>query len=219
MRSPFVSATIPPLRAMMPRTAAARRRRGAWRGDEPPATPVSNARIAIVVVLAAEIMFFAGLIGAYLLFRFGTVVWPPADLPRLPLGVTWLNTLVLMASGCTMLAALRAVREDNLRGLTRSLCVTGLLGVLFLSVQGSEWVRLIRHGLRPSSGPYGSTFYVLIGSHAAHVAMAVLWLGIVAIGAWRGRFSSTRYAAVEVCAIYWFFVCALWLALFALVYH
>jgi heme/copper-type cytochrome/quinol oxidase subunit 3 len=171
------------------------------------------------MLLVSETMFFAGLIGAYLVFRFGSVVWPPPNLPRLPLGVTWANTLVLALSGLTMVAALRAVQTGEQRKLGSRLLVTLLLGVLFVAVQGSEWVRLIHHGLTLETGTYGATFYTLIGAHALHVAAAVLWLGIVWIGSRQGRFAPDRHAAVELCTVYWCFVCVLWLVLFALVYH
>jgi heme/copper-type cytochrome/quinol oxidase subunit 3 len=185
----------------------------------PAAPPVSNARIAVLTLLVAETMFFSGLIGAYLVFRVGTPVWPPPNLPRLPLAVTWVNTLVLMASGVTMVGALRAVRRDDQGALRRQLAITAVLGVTFLAVQGSEWARLIEHGLTMSAGMYGATFYTLIGIHAMHVVGAVLWLGVVAWWASGGRFTGGHDSAVEACAIYWIFVCALWLALFALVYQ
>ena len=41
-----------------------------------------------VMFLGAEAMFFAGLIGAFLVFRIGSPVWPPPFQPRLPAGVT-----------------------------------------------------------------------------------------------------------------------------------
>ena len=183
------------------------------------APPVSNARIAVVALLVAESMLFSGLIGAYLVFRVGTVTWPPPNLPRLPLAVTWVNTLVLMESGLTMVGAVRAARRDHQRALRRRLAITALLGITFLAVQGSEWARLIEHGLTMSAGMYGATFYTLIGTHAAHVVGAVVWLGIVYWWAVRGAFIGGRDGAVEACAIYWVFVCALWLALFGLVYQ
>lgn len=188
------------------------------RPEHPPAQPVSNARVAVVMLLVAETMFFAGLIGAYLLFRLASPQWPPPNLPRLPLAVTWVNTIVLMLSAATMLAALRASRSGDGRTLGRGMAVTALLGTAFLVVQGSEWAGLIHHGLTLSSGTYGASFYVLIGAHGVHVGAAVLWLGVLCLGIWRGGWKSERYAAIEVCSVYWFFVCALWLVLFALVY-
>ena len=187
----------------------------------PPSTepPISNARIAVVVLLVAETMFFSGLIGAYLVFRGEAPFWPPPDLPRLPLAVTWVNTIVLVASGFTMVNAVRAARRDRQAALRRDLAITALLGITFLVIQGSEWVRLVGHGLTLSSGMYGATFYTLIGTHAVHVLGAVLWLALVGWWARGGHFNGGRDAAVEACAIFWIFVIALWIALFALVYQ
>ena len=56
------------------------------------------------------------------------------------------------------------------------------------------------------------------GSHGAHVLTAVLWLLATLALARRDRFTSARHAALEMCAIYWYFVCALWAVLFPLVY-
>jgi cytochrome c oxidase subunit 3 len=207
----------------LPTGALARQRLDALRRPlEPPreaAPPVSNARIAVVTLLVAEVMFFSGLIGAYIVFRLGSDRWPPPELPRLPLAVTWANTLVLLASGATMVRAARAARRDDQSALQRNLAVTAGLGIVFLVVQGSEWVRLVHHGLTLSAGMYGATFYTLIGTHAAHVAGAVVWLALVGLWARQGHFTGGRDAAVDACAIYWVFVCLLWVALFALVYQ
>jgi len=181
--------------------------------------PVSNARVAIAMFLVAESMFFAGLIGAYLVFRVGSVVWPPPGLPALPLGITWLNTIFLFASGVTMIQALRGIRRGDQRALRIGLAWTTALGAVFVAVQGYEWVQLLRHGLTASSGPYGSTFYTLIGTHAVHVVGAMGWVGYVAWMTHRGRYSARTHDGVEVCAVYWLYVCALWGILFWLVYH
>jgi len=61
------------------------------------------------------------------------------------------------------------------------------------------------------------SFYVLIGCHALHVLAAVTWLSIVALLARRGVFTRARHAALEMCAIYWYFVRTM-AVLFPLVY-
>ena len=182
--------------------------------------PISNARLAMLILLGAEIMFFAGLIGTFLVFRLGSVTWPPPSQidVRLPIGVTGLNTIILLLSGYTMFQALRAIRQDRQKELRNWLFVTGLLGVVFLIVQGSEWIRLVHHGFTLSSGVYGSIFYVLIGCHALHVLVAVFWLLAVLARAIAGRFSVNHHVGVEVCAIYWAFVVVLWPILYVLVY-
>ena len=183
-------------------------------------SPLSNARLGILVLLGAETMLFSGLIGTFLVFRVGNVTWPPPshigiELPR---AVTGINTALLLLSGYTMFQARRAIQKDRVKQLRSWLLLTGGLGLLFLGVQGSEWVQLIRSGLTLQSGVYGGIFYVLIGCHAVHVLSAVIWLFIVYGMAMAGRFSAERYVGVDTCAIYWIFVVALWPILYVLVY-
>ncbi|HEY7676743.1 MAG TPA: heme-copper oxidase subunit III [Candidatus Methylomirabilis sp.] len=193
-------------------------------GDEGPRPPrpagepaVGNARLGMLVFLAFEAMFFAGLLGAYLVFRLGATAWPPPGEPYLPIGVTWVNTGILLFSSYTVRRAGRAIRQDDRQAFARWLLLTALYGVTFLAVQGYEWVRLVRFGLSVS-GTYGSTFYTLIGTHALHVLGAVLWLLVVLALARRGRFSARRHAGIQVFGMYWHFVVGLWVVLFGLVY-
>src|SRR5262247_3900348 len=145
-------------------------KRAAFGGGEPPAPPVrpnptigSNAWVGTLMFLGAEAMFFAGLIGAYLVFRVGAAIWPPPFQPRLPVAVTGVNTVILLASALTMHMAVKAVRRGERMKLIRFLGATATLGVVFLAVQGYEWTKLIRFGLTVSSSVYGGLFYTLIG--------------------------------------------------------
>jgi cytochrome c oxidase subunit III len=192
-------------------------------GDGPPgggreAPIISNGRLAVLILLAGETMLFAGFIGSFLVYKIGAPFWPPPGLPRLPIRVTWVNTFVLLASALTMHLAVRAVRRNRLGRMRLLLGVTAILGTTFLVVQGSEWIRLVAHGLHLTSGTYGATFYTIIGLHGFHVLCAVIWLLGVFIAAMLGKFTTFRHSAVEICAIYWYFVCAVWPVLFFLVY-
>jgi cytochrome c oxidase subunit III len=202
-------------------SAPSRRGRGAGlppEGDVTERPFISNGMLAVLMVIATEMMLFSGFIGSFLIFRLSAPFWPPPALPRLPIELTWVNTGVLMSSAVTMFLAVRAVHRNRQRVLRQWLVITGILGVTFLAIQGSEWVRLVAHGLRLSSGMYGGTFYTLIGLHGLHVTAGVLWLcGVVAL-AMRGRYNARNASGVELCAAYWYFVCAIWPVLFVLVY-
>ena len=193
-------------------------------GDEPgrgPAAPrplFDNVKLAMLFFISGEIMFFGGLVSAFLVLRVSAPVWPPPLQPRLPLGVTGVNTLVLLASSVAMVAALRALARVDRSALVRRLVVTAGLGALFLLVQGYEWARLVHFGLTLSSGIYGSTFYTLIGTHAAHVLGALVWLAVTVALAARGRFADGRTGPLRACAMYWHFVVALWPILYVAVY-
>ena len=209
------TAKIRPFVAPVRRGGGAEAAAGSDRGER---KFISNGMIAILMVIASEMMLFSGLIGSFLIFRLQAAFWPPPTLPRLPIAVTWVNTFVLMSSAATMGLAVRAVHRSRQRLTRRYLAFTLALGVTFLLVQGSEWVRLVAHGLKLSSGSYGGTFYLLIGCHGAHVTAGVIWLAVVAMAAMRGRYNARSSGAVELCAVYWYFVCAIWPLLFVLVY-
>jgi heme/copper-type cytochrome/quinol oxidase subunit 3 len=193
-------------------------------GDDPEREPgprrplLDNVRLAMLFLICGEIMFFGGLVSAFLVLRVTAALWPPPLQPRLPVGVTGVNTLVLLASSVAMVAASRARGRDDTRGLVRWLLVAAGLGTAFLLVQGYEWVRLVGFGLTVSSGAYGGTFYTLIGTHAAHVLAAVVWVGVTVLLAARGRFADGRTGPLRACAIYWHFVVALWPILYVTVY-
>lgn len=183
-----------------------------------PEPAASNARLGLMMFIAAEVMFFAGLIGAFLVLRLSSEVWPPPSQPRLPVWITGCNTLVLLLSGAAMRRASLAARLREQAGLSGWLLATAALGALFLAVQGYEWVRLIGFGLTLWSGLYGSTFYALVGLHGLHVLGALVWVGVVWNLARQGRFASGPTVGVETCAMYWTFVVVLWPVLYGLVY-
>jgi len=192
-------------------------------GDGPPPVrpnlPVlNNARLAVIMMLASELMFFAGLIGAFLVFRLSATVWPPPFQPRLPLGVTGVNSLILLFSALTMHWAVSAAAAGTAHELFRNLSITALLGALFLLVQGYEWVRLVHFGLTTSSSVYGGLFYALIGAHGVHVFGGLIWLLFVCWQAQRGRFTTKNFVGVQTARMYWTFVVALWPVLYGLVY-
>jgi len=174
--------------------------------------------LGLLIFLGTEVMFFAGLISAFLILRAGSPEWPPFGQPRLPVEVTAVNTVLLLFSGFTMHRATRAIRQDDRRRLTLWLLATAVLGVVFLGVQGVEWLRLVHFGLTVSSSNYGATFYTLIGAHGLHVLAAVLVVAFVLTRAAAGRYSMASHTGVELCQLYWLFVVGVWPVLYVLVY-
>ena len=205
-----------------------------WGGEPPPELPfdpedngrdeaeplsgINNAVLAVMLFLGTDVMLFVALIGAFFVFRYGGTDWPPLGQPRLPITVTGINTLILLASGFTMLRALQTIRAGNVSGFLKRLMLTAGLGLTFLLIQGSEWLRLIGFGLTMSSSVYGSIFYTLIGCHALHVLGAVVWLVVVNFKAHRRHYTAENNIGVQLCAMYWFLVVGLWPVLFVVVY-
>ncbi len=187
----------------------------------PPLPPA--AIVATALVIAGDVMLFAGLLFVFWVLRLGAPAWPPPLQPRLPLGLTAMNTLVLLASGAIdHMGGCGAQPPISLTGsharVVRSLAAAMLLGALFVVVQGYEWVRLVGFGFTVTSGTYGALFYTLIGTHALHVVVALAWLAAMLVRAARRRSGGGRDAAMEACVLYWRFVVALWPVLYVCVY-
>jgi heme/copper-type cytochrome/quinol oxidase subunit 3 len=177
---------------------------------------VPSGVLGMAMFIATEVMFFAGLISAYLVLRAQAFGWPPLDQPRLPVGVTAANTAVLLASGWTVYRAVAAQRRGAPEFI-RWLGITAALGALFLAVQGFEWVRLVGFGLTTTSSLYGATFYTLVGAHGLHVLAALVVLLWALRRAARGSYDAAP-GALDPIQMYWLFVVAVWPVLYLLVY-
>ena len=78
-----------------------------------PALPLSNGKLCMWLFLSTEIMFFAALIGTYIVIRFGSAAWPgPVDV-HLQEFVGAFNTFVLICSSVTVVLALEAAKRNN----------------------------------------------------------------------------------------------------------
>ncbi len=187
---------------------------------EPPARRqlVSSAVLGMLIFIAVELMFFAGLISAFTIVKSTAPpgAWPPPGQPRLPIELTGVTTLVLLASGALAWLAWRAfTRGDAASRVARPLIAAAALGATFVVVQGIEWVRLVGEGLTMRASTYGSFFSMIVGAHALHAVAALAAL----VWCWRrhatGRLPPSSFAAV---LALWTFVVALWPALYAVVY-
>ena len=174
-----------------------------------------NAVLGTIVFVGAEIMFFAGMISAHTIARASAIgMWPPPGQPRLPVERTAINTAALLLSGLLLWMGNRYIRKSPKIGRR---CVEGaiLLGVAFVALRGTEWVRLIREGLTLTSSTHGSFFYLIVGTHALHAVAAIIALTWAYFRMLRGRLKPGAFAATQ---IFWYFVVLLWPIIYLRVY-
>src|ERR1051326_7687040 len=77
-----------------------------------PTAVMLDSLAAMLIFVGTEILFFSGLISAFIVVKAGAL-WPPPGQPRLPIEVTAFNTLVLLASGFTLLKTNGAFVESR----------------------------------------------------------------------------------------------------------
>lgn len=164
--------------------------------------------------LASLGVFFLAAIVGYLTVRLEAKAWPPPGMPRLPSGL-WLATAILLAGSATVHTASRAIRLGERTACARRLRATLALAVAFLVVQTWNWWGLISARVTAGANLYAFTFYILTGLHAVHVVGGVVLLAVVSSRAARGRYGSGHHPGVTYAAMYWHFLDAVWIVLFA----
>jgi cytochrome c oxidase subunit 3 len=177
---------------------------------------VPNAVLGVMIFVAAEVMFFAALISAHTIARSTALggVWPPPGQPRLPVERTAFNTAVLLLSG--MLLWLANHYMNSMPRLARRYLEGSVgLGIAFVSLQGVEWVGLLREGLTLRSSSHGAFFYLIVGAHALHAVAAIVALAWVYLLMGRGRQMPAAFAAAQV---FWYFVVLVWPVIYLRVY-
>jgi len=198
-------------------------RGGDWGGDEGsrdsnpqnvPASPQSY-HLGMLLALASILMLFVALSSAYVMREGESQGWQPIAMPSLLLP----NTLVLLLSSCTLELARKALKRNGTISFRRWLTLSTLLGLVFLVGQLEIWRTLVAQGIYLGSNPHSSFFYLLTGTHGAHLIGGVVALGCLMIRAWRPtlKTTSTR-TALGVIALYWHFMDGLWIYLLLLLF-
>lgn len=177
--------------------------------------PTRNAQSSIWMLLVSEFMLFFGLLSAFFFLRSAMPAWGPPTGRTYDLTLPIINSVLLFASAGTMYLSYRAIRKDKRRQFDNLLLLTMLLGAGFILGQIYEFSHL---GFSIQDGAYAGIFLLTMGMHAAHVAVGVLIFAVVHFQATMGLFHARRYMAVEMCALYWYFVALIWIVIFGILY-
>jgi heme/copper-type cytochrome/quinol oxidase subunit 3 len=177
---------------------------------------LDHVKLGMWLFLATEVMFFGGLIGAFLHHKVNTP--SPAETALLDVVLVGINTFVLLTSSFTVVMALSSIKLKDVRGLIRNLAFTVILGSIFLAGQGFEFFSLAREGMSLQSSIFGSSFFTLTGFHGLHVTIGVVWGLVALIRASRGDYSADNYQGIEIFGLYWHFVDIVWIVLFTIIY-
>ncbi len=176
---------------------------------------LDHLKLGMWLFLASEVMFFGGLISAFLHYKINN---PTPESSLLDVGLVGVNTFVLLTSSLTVVLGLTAIRRGDTRGLIGYLTATIILGAAFLAGQGNEFATLYRHGMTLSSSVYGSSFFTLTGFHGLHVLVGICWALSTLVKTARGGYSQMDHLGVEIFGLYWHFVDIVWIILFTLIY-
>jgi cytochrome c oxidase subunit III len=176
----------------------------------------SRGKVAMAGLIVAESAIFTIFVVAYLFYLGKSITGPT---PREVLETPIFYTICLLSSSLTIHLAAKCLARGITFAFLGLWLLTIALGGLFLYGTGEEWHRLIyEHGLTISTNLFGTTYYSLVGLHAFHVSAGLIMLVTVAIFGLGGHVGMKQSGRIEVLAMYWHFVDAVWVVVFTVVY-
>lgn len=167
-----------------------------------------------VVFLASESMLFAGLLAAYYFLRGWVQPWPPAGI-TVDAGTMAFGTALLGFGSVTMAIAQASAMRGGRLVARAMLIVTDVLALAFIGLELHDYHDA---DFGVGTNAYGTIYYVLTGTHLAHVAAGIVLMSAVAIFLGKPAFTRDDHAGVEAVAYYWHFVFVVWLALYATIF-
>ncbi len=176
----------------------------------------TRGQVGTLLLILAETSFFCVFIVAYLFYIGKSLSGPePSEVLTRP----WLATVLLLSSSGTIVWAVRDLEHGRVSNSLSWLFATILLGGAFLGFTAFEWYELIVHdGLTISTNLFSTTYFSLVGFHAAHVTVGLVLMLLILVLGVLGHVKREYAARVELLSWYWHFVDVVWIAVFTVVY-
>jgi cytochrome c oxidase subunit 3 len=176
-----------------------------------------NKILGFWLFLGAETTLFATMFGTYLALKGETMTGPTTkELFHMPLVAV--ATFLLLTSSLTSVFAIMAMHQQDTEKMIRWFVVTILLGIAFLAVEIYEFIEYVHLDHTLTSSAFGSSFYLLLGTHGSHVLYGVCWITGLIIQARRKGLTVHNAPKFYVASLYWHFVDVVWVFIFTVVY-
>ena len=169
------------------------------------------------IYLMSDCLIFACLFATYAVLGGSYAGGPgPRDLFELPLVA--LNTTMLLLSSITYGFAMLAMDRGRAGATQAWLAVTGLFGLAFLSIELTEFTKLIHEGATPQRSAFLSSFFTLVGTHGLHVTFGIVWLVTLMAQVARHGLIAANRRRLMCLSLFWHFLDVIWIGVFTFVY-
>lgn len=173
--------------------------------------------IGFWIYLMTDLVLFASLFATFAVLRNQTAGGPGgAQLFDMPFAL--LETMILLTSSFTIGLAVLGSNRGYKKQTVFWLLVTFVLGAAFLTLELSEFSHLLAEGNGWQRSAFLSAFFTLVGTHGLHIAVGLLWLGVMIIRLLRFRFKWTDLNRLALFALFWHFLDVVWIFIFSFVY-
>lgn len=178
---------------------------------------VANTAFGFWVYIMTDCVLFAALFATFTVLHHSYAGGPTGkDLFDLP--YTLGETMSLLVSSLACGFAMLGMHAFNRKQVLGWMAVAFLLGLAFVGMEIAEFHQLIVDGNGPDRSGFLSAFFVLVGTHGAHVTTGLIWMAVMmAQVATKGLTEGVRSRMVRL-SLFWHFLDIVWVGVFTVVY-
>ena len=169
------------------------------------------------VYLMTDLLMFAALFATFAVLRNNTFGGPSGkELFSLPYVFT--ETMILLTSSFTAGLGVIAAHEKKKKKVLILFGITLILGLSFLSMEVSEFSKLIHEGNSFQRSGFLSSFFTLVGSHGLHITFGSLWMFLMLINVNKKGLTPGNIRKLTLLSLFWHFLDIVWIFIFTIVY-
>lgn len=189
------------------------------------------ARLGMWLFLASEMLLFAGLFALFVTYRTQYAGGFSEGVRHNTKVLGSINTGVLLTSSYLVATAVHSVRGGRFRTAQILVIATIALGGVFLAIKVAEYLHHFHEGIYPGGQggfflehaeaglpAFWTLYFCMTGLHAVHVTAGMVLLSTTLLGMRSGAITMGAPQRMEVAAIYWHLIDAIWIFLWPLLY-
>lgn len=167
--------------------------------------------------LLSDVILFAALFATYSVLS-GSTAGGPSAAELFDKRHVFLETLCLLASSVTCGFGLLALHRTDARAMYFWMAITLVLGISFLSMEGTEFASMVAAGAGPTHSAFLSAFFTLVGTHGLHVSLGLVWLVVMLLQAATLGLQPMVSRRFFCFALFWHALDIVWIGVFTIVY-
>ena len=175
-------------------------------------------KLGFWIFLTAEFSLFGTLFAALLTLQHGGDYAGKMTTELFELPLILIMTFALLISSYTCGIAIYYMRKEKEKLMMIWMIITVLLGAVFVGFEIYEFAHYVHEGVNLTIGSYWSSFFVLLGTHGAHVSLGIVWIICLLIQVAMRGLNKDNAPKLFIVSLYWHFLDVVWIFIFTAVY-
>ena len=175
-------------------------------------------KLGFWIFLTAEFALFGTLFATLLTLQHGGDYAHKMTTELFELPLVLIMTFSLLLSSYTCGIAIYYMRKEKQSLMMFWMILTVLLGLVFVGFEIYEFSHYASEGVTPKLSSYWSSFFILLGTHGAHVSLGIGWIICLLIQVATRGLNKFNAPKLFIVSLYWHFLDVVWIFIFTAVY-